>query len=150
MSYRLRRPGLLLVYLLTACAGLASLVFPPVSLQRAFLVDSVVFQQAWAVLALAGGLAGGFGVAKDRWRVERWAAPLAAAGVAGYGLIVWSLLIVETFTRVTQACVILVPVVLFVDRSIHLARKASRIRTISFSTVQISNQLSKREQKDRG
>src|SRR5690625_7835071 len=121
MPNKFRRPALALMYLAVFCAGAASLLWPPVSLQQAFIVESPLFHRSWAVLAIVGGLAGSWGAFQDRWRVERWAAPLAAGGGGGCALIVWSLVTTETFTRVTQAVYVSVVGVVFVARSVALS-----------------------------
>lgn len=142
MPNRLDRPALALMYLAVFCAGLTSLLWPPVSLQKAFIVDSIVFHQSWAVLAVVGGSVGAYGAMKEtRWRIERWAAPLAAGGIGGYGFIVWTLTVTETFTRITQSFFITVGIILFIDRSIHLAKKAKGIRVIAKSTEQVARAL---------
>src|SRR5690625_40765 len=138
MPNKFRRPALALMYFAVFCAGAASLLWPPVSLQQAFIVESPLFHRSWAVLAIVGGLAGSWGAFQDRWRIERWAAPLAAGGVGGYAFIVWSLVTTETFTRITQGLFISVVVVVFIDRSIHLATKAKNIRVIANSTEQVA------------
>lgn len=141
MPNKFRRPALTLMYFFTFCAGVASLLWPPVSLQKAFIVESVLFHRSWAILAIVGGFAGAWGVFTDRWRIERWAAPLAASGLGGYTLIVWSLTFTETFTRVTQSFIITIAVTVFIDRAIHLAKKAKGIRVIARSTEQVARAL---------
>jgi len=142
MPNKFKRPALTAIYLLVFCAGLTSLLWPPVSLQKAFIVDSIVFHQSWAVLAVVGGLVGAYGAMKEtRWRIERWAAPLAAGGIGGYGFIVWTLTITETFTRITQSLFITIGIILFIDRSVHLAKKAKGIRVIARSTIQVAKAL---------
>lgn len=141
MPNKFRRPALAAMYFLVFFAGMASLLWPPVSLQDAFIVESALFHRSWAILAVIGGLPGAYGAYQDRWRIERWAAPLAAGGVGGYSFIVWTLVFTETFTRITQAMFITVVVVIFIDRSIHLAAKAKDIRIIANSTEQVARIL---------
>jgi len=144
MPNKFKRPALTAIYLLVFCGGAASILWPPVSLQKAFLIDSPLIHRSWAVLAIVGGLCGAWGVFRDRWRIERWSAPLAAGGVGGYALIVWTLTFTETFTRVTQSFFIAIAVVVFVDRAVHLAKKAKGIRVIANSTAQVARALEDR------
>lgn len=84
----------------------------------------------WASLAIIGGGAGLWGVIKNQWRIEYWAAPLASSAVFCYGLAVWTLTISETVTRLTQANFIGATVLLLVYRSLELAAQANKDRKV--------------------
>lgn len=145
MPNRLDRPALSLMYLAVFLAGLTSIIWPPATLRNAFVMEALVFHRSWAILAVIGGSVGAYGAFKDRWRVERWAAPLAAAGIGGYAFILWTLTFTSDFTRITQSFFITVGVVLFVDRAVYLAKKAKGIRVIAKSTEQVARAMEGKE-----
>lgn len=120
-------------YLATSLAGLSALLIPPRSLTT---TDNPWVTGIWSTVAIIGGLAGAYAVATDnphadkqRWRVERWAAPLAVGGAFGYGLGVWAATI-ETPTRMAQASWIIVVVLLLADRVVEVDAVASRYRAL--------------------
>lgn len=141
MSDKVRRTPLAVGYLFVVVGGLVSLLFPPPALDRAFVVDSPLVRNGWAVLAVVGGVVGAYGAWQGRWRIERWAAPLAASGVFGYALIIWTLFFIDTYSRATHAVFVTCVAWMLLDRSRHLARKAKSIRLIASSTEQVAKNV---------
>lgn len=121
MSKNLPRPILWVAYVMVVGHGFAALFVPPKSLEA--------FSGVWAVLSIAGGGFGAWAVFTQAWRIERWAAPLALGGVGSYVFSVWAAVVTETPSRLSQAFVVTVAVMLLLDRSVYLAKKASGIRS---------------------
>lgn len=122
---RLLRASLSVAYIFVLFAGMSTLLFTPRTIEGS-IGTTITF--LWASLGIIGGGAGLWGVIKNQWRVEYWAAPLASSSVFCYGIAVWSLALSETVTRLTQANFIGATVLLLVYRSLELAAQAHKDR----------------------
>lgn len=122
---RLLRTALSVAYIFVLFAGLSTLFYTPRTIEGS-VGTTITF--TWAMLGIIGGGAGLWGVIKNQWRVEYWAAPLASSSVFCYGIAVWSLTLSETVTRLTQANFIGATVLLLVYRSLEIAAQAHRDR----------------------
>jgi hypothetical protein len=128
----LRRTLLTAAYLTVLVAGISMLVLTPRTIAGA-LGEAVIYLAAG--LAVIGGPAGAWSVAtdrpgRDRWRVERWAAPLAAGGALGYAVGVWSLIAAETITRMSQGAWIATCLLLLIDRAVEVDATAKTQRVL--------------------
>lgn len=125
-KYARRLRGILAVaYVFTAYAGITALVWTPVTVAQAM---GPVITTAWPIIGIVGALSGLVAVARNTWRTERWAAPIAGGALASYAATTWLLTVTETVTRQTQASVVTVAVLFLVYRTIELAARAATDR----------------------
>lgn len=118
---------LALAYSATTWAGLAALIWTPRTIQGAI---GLAITYGWATLAITGGATGIWAVTRDRWRIERWSAPLAAGGAFTYAVAVWSLVITETSGRAAQAAWVTVVALMLTYRALEVWAVASRDRIV--------------------
>lgn len=125
-KYARRLRGILAVaYAFAAYAGVSALVWTPVTISGSI---GMSLTYLWGLMALAGGLAGVYGVSRNQWRIERWSAPLAAGGLGVYALTVWTLTITETTGRLAQASVATFAFLMLVYRATEVDARAKADR----------------------
>lgn len=118
---------LAIAYTGALAAGIALWVFTPSTIAGA--LGSVLTSGA-ATLLILGALPCLYAVARDRFRIERWATWLILGGAGSYLLTVWTLVLTETIGRLTQACFLTMLIALIGYRAVEVDGTARKYRSV--------------------
>lgn len=108
-------------------AGLALWIFTPRTIAGAL---GTVLTSGAATMLILGAIPCLYAVARDRWRIERWATWLIIGGAASYLLTVWTLVVTETTGRLAQAWFITALLALIVYRAVEVDGTARLYRVV--------------------
>lgn len=124
---RVLRILLATAYVAALAAGAALWIVTPRTIAGAI---GHVLTSGAATMLIAGAIPCLYAVARDRWRIERWATWLIIGGAASYLLTVWTLVITETTGRLAQACFITALLALIGYRAVEVDGTARQYRTV--------------------
>lgn len=118
---------LAVAYTAALAAGVALWIFTPRTIAGA--LGSVLTSGA-ATMLILGAIPCLYAVARDLWRIERWATWLIIGGAGSYLLTVWTLVVTETTGRLAQACFITALLALIGYRAVEVDGTARQYRMV--------------------
>lgn len=110
-----------LIYLLCAAGGLATILWPPVSVQGQY---GVIITAAWGWFALLGGTLGVVSCPRGIWLIEKPALMLCATALALYAGMILSLHLIESGNRLSQFFFVTIALFHFIARYMRIHRYA--------------------------
>lgn len=107
------------IYLVVLATGVATLLAPPQSIEGQL---GNVLTVIWSVFLIVGGFGGALTVVPGWWWAERLSLILTFAGIGIYAVVVTSLHIVSSGSRLTQLGMILLAAAVFAVRWLLIRR----------------------------
>lgn len=114
-------------YACALCAGIALWIFTPRTISGAL---GTVLTWSAATMLVVGAVPCLYAVARDLWRIERWATWPIIGGAGSYALTVWALVVTETTGRLTQAFLIAMLLALTLYRAVEVDGSARQHRAV--------------------
>lgn len=107
------------IYVVTVIGGVSAWVSPPNSIEG---VLGGALTSVWAVLLVLGGVLGLSSVLRGVWWLERAGVAFCATGLLMYAVVVASLQLSQTGSRIMQLCVIVIALFSFGIRWVRIRR----------------------------